>query len=241
MVKKYYTLVIFLLATACTKNDPATATSSTTSTGQGSAKAIVSRNYNINLSADKKNYDSVSIDVDSDGIKDFSIIAYNNTYDAYQENYTIRASYVCSLQDSTLVAITNKYANYGWDRLYNFGSGSQLFQYAGGFSAGDSIGTMVPDFITVEMYSYPPNTFEAKGNFLNCLCSYVYENAPPAYTYNESVGAFLNTTEYIGFTMKKSDGRHYGWIKISNANSSVDITIVGSEYGSGPGQSIPVK
>src|ERR1700733_7515648 len=94
-----------LLFTACQKTDDATKTSS------NKGNVVITNNYHISLSAANKNFDSVSVDVDNDNIKDFTIIAYNSTYDSYQEPRLIEASYIYSLQDSTLIAITNKYAN----------------------------------------------------------------------------------------------------------------------------------
>jgi len=222
-----------LLFTACQKSDSVKTNSS------NSGGKIITNNYNISLSAASKNYDSVSVDVDNDKINDFSIIAYNSTYDSYKEPRTIQASYIQSLQDSALVTVTNKYANYGAYRIYNFGSSSLFFLYAGGFSAGDVIGPTVPDYATVAGYTNIPVAFEPVGMQLVCTSSYVYENDPyGVYVYNESEGEFLNSTQYIGFTIRKADGRHYGWIKLSNSNSCLNIQIISSGYSTTPNQPV---
>ena len=225
-----------LLFTACQKSDSAAKTSS------NSSNVVINNNYNISLSAANKNYDSVSVDVDNDNIKDFTIIAYNSTYDSYQEPRIIKASYIYSLQDSTLIAITNKYANGYWSRLYNFGSDSQYFIYATGFNTGDVIGPGIPNASKVADYGGVLTAFESVGHSWDCTSSYVYESPQYApYTYNESIGGVLNTTQYIGFTIKKADGRHYGWIKLSNSNSCLNIQVISSGYSTSPIQSITTK
>src|ERR1700758_3839525 len=138
--------VAMLLFAACQKSSNGPANSN-------NSNNFIINNFNISLSAANKNYDSVSVDVDNDKIKDFTIIAYNSTYDGYQEPRTIKASYIYSLQDSTLITITNRYANGYWSRLYNFGSSSQYFIYAGGLGAGAVIGTATPNFKTVANYA----------------------------------------------------------------------------------------
>ena len=222
------------LFTACQKSDSAKTTNLTNS------NTVITNNYNISLSAANKNYDSVSVDVDNDKIKDFTIIAYNSNYDSYKETYrTIEASYSYSLQDSTLIAVTNANSNYYWSRIYNFGGDSQFFVYASGFNTGDVISNKIPYVQTVADYSNISAAFESVGNSWDCTSSYVYEG--PQYapnTYNESEGYFLNTTQYIGFTIKKSDGRHYGWIKLSNSNSCLNIQVISSGYSTTPNQSI---
>ena len=233
--KKLVFLFFFelLLFTACKKNDNAV-------TNSNNSNKIITNNYNINLSAAYKNYDSVSVDVDNDKINDFTIIAYNSNYDDYKETYrTIEASYIYSLQDSTLIAITNKYANYFWSRIYNFGGGSQFFNYVAGFSTGDMISNKIPDTQTVADYGGTLTAFETVGNSWDCTSSFVYEAPQYApFTYNESIGSFLNTTQYIGFTIKKPDGRHYGWIKLSNSNSCLNIQVISSAYSTVAYQSV---
>ena len=222
------------LFTACQKSDSAKTTNLTNS------NTVITNNYNISLSAANKNYDSVSVDVDNDKIKDFTIITYNSNYDSYKESYrTIEASYIYSLQDSTLIVVTNKYANDYWSRIYNFGGDSQFFNYAGGFSTGDVIGSKIPNAQAVADYTGTLTAFETVGNSWDCTSSYVYE--APQYapdTYNESEGAFLNSTQYIGFTIKKADGRHYGWIKLSNSSSCLNIQVISSAYSTAPNQSV---
>jgi hypothetical protein len=232
--KKYtFFCMLVLLFAACQK-------SSNNPPNSNGGNKVITNNFNISLSAANKDYDSVSVDVDNDKINDFTIIAYNSTYDSYQEPRTIKASYIYSLQDSTLIAITNRNANSFWSRLYNFGSSSQYFVYAGGLNAGAVIGPAMLNFRTVENYASVLTAFEPVGKRWDCTSSYIYESQQYSspYYYNESMGDFLNTTQYIGFTIKKANGRHYGWIKLSNYNSCLNIQVISSGYSTSPNQSI---
>jgi hypothetical protein len=231
----YALSVALVLLAACQKTDNAAKTNSTNS------NTVTTNNYNISLSAAANDIDSVSIDVDNDKVNDFTIITYNSNYDSYKEPFTIQASYIHSLQDSTLIAVTNRYANYsGWFHIYNLGAASEFFLYAGGFSTGDVISAGVPDAETVEGDASTINAFEPVGNNTwDCTSSHVYENdLYSPFNQDVSIGDFLNTTQYIGFTMRKKDGRHYGWIKLSNSGSGLSIQVISSGYANGPGQSI---
>ena len=225
-----YTFSAALLVTACQKSESGSTGTST------NGSQVTTNNYGISLSAAAKGYDSVSVDVDNDKVKDFTILAYNSAYGGYKYAMTIQACYIFSMQDSALVAITNRYANDGWSRIYNYGSGSYFFTYAGGFVAGDVIGSGVPDYKTAARYAAISTAFEPIGKTVDCTSEYFYEGPPNGY--NELVGDFLNKTEYIGFTIHKADGRHYGWIKLSNSNSCLNIQVISSGYSTVAGQPI---
>jgi hypothetical protein len=200
--------------------------------------AIINNNYNISLSAANQNYDYVAIDVDDDKITDFKIYAYNSAYGGFSFE-TLKNAYIYSTHDSTKIALTNGVTNYGWYRAYTFNSYSMYYPYAKGFGAGAVIGGGIPDFATAIMNTGDTIAFERVGGTIDYLSSSISPNQTNSpFSYNEVVGEFYNTARYIGFSMAKADGIHYGWIKISTSNSNLNVQAISSGYSTVAGRSI---
>ncbi len=218
-----------LLLAACKKSD--------------SNKSAVINNYNANLSAVAQNSDYTAIDVDNDAVPDFKIYAFNSTYDGFKSFETTKNAYIVSTQDSTKIVLTSSFGNYGWYRAYIFNSYSVYYPYTKGFSAGAAIGVAIPDYATAIKNTNSTIAFERAGQTVDYLASSVSPDPsnPQFTTYNESEGAFDNATQYIGFSMLKADGRHYGWIKIAVSNSNLNVQVISSGYSTVAGRSITIN
>ena len=214
-----------LLLTACKKND-------------NPIRTVIKNDYNLSLSAASKNYDYVAIDVDNDKVTDFKIYAYNSTYGGFTFE-TLNNAYIVSSQDSTFIALTKSFTNYGWFQAYTFNSFSMYYPYARGFDAGAVIGPGIPDFATAIKNTANTVAFERAGKTVDYLSSSISPNRQNSqFNYDEVVGEFYNATQYMGFSMLKADGRHYGWIKISTSNSNLNVQAISSGYSTVAGQSI---
>jgi hypothetical protein len=214
-----------LLLAACKKSD-------------NHSPAVITNNYNVSLSAANQNYDYVAVDVDNDKIADFKIYTYNSKYGGFSFE-TLKNAYIYSTQDSTKIALTNTVTNYRWYRAYTFNSYSMYYPYANGFGPGAVIGPGIPDFATAIANTSSTIAFERAGVKNDYLSSSISPNQPNStFNYNEVVGEFYNATQYIGFSMLKTDGTHYGWIKISTSNSNLNVQVISSGYSTVAGQSI---
>src|ERR1700744_4708469 len=94
---------------------------------------IVNNSYNKSLSSATQNSDYVAIDVDNDKVPDFKVYTYNSSYDGFLSFETRKDAYITPTQDSTTIALTNSYSNYGWYRTYVFNSLTMYYLYAKGF------------------------------------------------------------------------------------------------------------
>lgn len=185
---------------------------------------LVVNNYNVNISSSTKEMDTVSADLDNDGVRDVRLITSNNQYTISFQPAKVKMISVERLHNNIEFAYTLQYSNsYGF-RLYNFGGTSLFIFYAKAFSAGASIDSLVA-FTPTQYY---------------CTSNYVFSTVP-GFSYNETVGDFANTTTYAAFRMTKSDGKHYGWIRISNSNNCMNASLVSSGYSKTPGEAVTTQ
>ena len=229
--KPFYILsATLLLLSACTKND-------------SNVSPVITNNYNKSLSAVTQNSDYVAIDVDNDKVPDFKIYVYNSAYDGFLSFETRKDAYILPTQDSTMIALTNSYSNYGWFRAYVFNSLSMYYLYAKGFGAGEVIGADITNYATAIKNNTITLAFGPTGGKAATMGSSISPDPanPQFTTYNESEGDFDNATQYIGFTMLKADGRHYGWIKVAVSDSNLNVKVISSGYSSVAGQPITIN
>lgn len=222
---RYILPTALLLLAACAKND--------------NKPTVITNNYNLSLPAATQTTDYLSIDVDNDNVPDFRVFSKTN---AFINAEITKDAYIASVQDSTLIALTKSFANYGWFRLYTFDSLSIYYSYAAGFGTGAVIGAGIPNFTTATKSSTSTTAFERVGITADYLGSTISPSTSfPQYTYNESEGSFSGATKYVGFSMLKADGRHYGWIKIAVSNSNLSVQVISSGYSTIAGQSITIN
>lgn len=227
-IKLLYILpACIVLLAACTKNND--------------NKLVITNNYNLSLSVAAQNSDYVAIDVDNDKVTDFKISAYNSAYDGFLGFETRKDVSIVPTQDSTMIALTNSYSNYGWFRTYVFDSLTLYYLYAQGFAKGSVIGAALPGYATAIKNNTITTAFGPGGKGVAMASSISPDPANPKYTtYNESEGDFYNATQYIGFTLLKDDGRHYGWVKIAVSNSNLNVQVISSGYSVVAGQPITI-
>jgi len=188
--------IIFL---SCEKND--------------SDDTLIVNTYNKTISSSSKAMDSVSVDLDNDGIIDVRLMATNNQYSITFQPAIVKIIQIERLNNNIEFAYTLQYSNSNGFRIYNFGNSSLFLFYAKSFSSGSSIDSLV-SFASTQYY---------------CTSNYIFSSVP-GFTYNEAAGDLNNSTGFMAFRVKKQDGVHYGWLQLSNSNNCMNATLISSAY-----------
>jgi hypothetical protein len=198
------TIFCFVTTLSCNKEDGS----------DNENNSVITKDSNVSISVADKEIDSVSVDVDNDGSPDIRLLGSNSKYAAYQNPANIRLMQVELLNDDISIAYTLQYSNYSNGlRIYNFGNSSLFLFYAKSFFKGNVIDSSA-DYVHVQL----------------CSTSSYVANDVPGYYYNESEGDFNNSSGYLAYFINKPDGRHYGWIKLSNSDNSMNAILISSAY-----------